>query len=114
MAFTGFGDIRGFITGGALRRSDEGLLWDFYDQAGVVLTSIPYDEFAKVYAPVPSIDWAKTFGSVNGVAFYDFFAPPAVEPEPEPVPEPAPAPVKDARDQDYWDRFVERLFGIFR
>jgi hypothetical protein len=113
MAFTGFGDIRGFITGGALRRSPQGLLWDFYDQADVALTTISYDEFARVYAPVPSVDWARTFASVNGVPFYDFFAPPAVEPEPAPAP--APEPVKaPERDQSYWDLFVERLFGIFR
>jgi hypothetical protein len=45
---TGFGDIRGQITGGA--RSSDGSMWNFHDQGGNTLTSMPLQDFYANHA----------------------------------------------------------------
>ena len=66
--FTGFGDVSGQITGGARN----GTNWDFMDQQGKVLTSIPYQDFVNNYQSDGSGAVRSGVTSVNGVPVYDF------------------------------------------
>ncbi len=65
--FAGTGDVAGQITGGAMN----GKNWDFMDQQGKVLTSVPYDTFVKDYQNSTGVVRPGTT-SVNGVPVYDF------------------------------------------
>lgn len=74
--FTGFGDVTGQITGGARN----GMNWDFMDQRGNVLTSIPYQDFVSNYQSDGSGAVRGGITSVNGVPVYNFSSPSAAAP----------------------------------
>jgi hypothetical protein len=65
--FTGFGDVSGLITGGARN----GQNWDFMDQQGKVLTSVPYDDFVNNYQTNVGVV-RDGITSVNGVPVFNF------------------------------------------
>lgn len=65
--YAGTGDVRGYITGGA--RSSDGSQWDFYDQGGNTITSIPYADFASKYTTSDG-SMNQNAGAVNGYDFY--------------------------------------------
>lgn len=73
--FSGFGDVTGQITGGARN----GTNWDFMDQRGNVLTSIPYQDYVDNYM-ASSGAVRQGINSVNGVPVFDFNAPRAAAP----------------------------------
>lgn len=67
--FTGFGDVSGLITGGAMNGSN----WDFMDQQGKVLTSVPYQDFVNNYQSQDGTGAVRSgVSSVNGVPVYNF------------------------------------------
>lgn len=66
--FAGTGDVTGQITGGARN----GMNWDFMDQQGKVLTSIPYQEFVDSYQSDGYGAVRQGVNAVNGVPVYNF------------------------------------------
>lgn len=66
--FAGTGDVTGQITGGARN----GMNWDFMDQQGKVLTSIPYQEFVDNYQSDGYGAVRQGVNAVNGVPVYNF------------------------------------------
>lgn len=68
--FSGTGDVTGQITGGARNGNN----WDFMDQQGKVLTSVPYDDFVQNYQSSGSGAVRSGINAVNGVQVYDFGA----------------------------------------
>jgi|GEM_PF-6715047 len=66
--FSGTGDVTGQITGGARN----GQNWDFMDQQGNRLTSVPYDTFVKDYQSNGSGSVRSGINAVNGVPVYNF------------------------------------------
>lgn len=66
--FAGTGDVTGQITGGARN----GMNWDFMDQQGKVLTSVPYEDFVSSYQSDGSGAVRSGVNAVNGVPVYNF------------------------------------------
>lgn len=66
--FAGTGDVSGQITGGARN----GTNWDFMDQQGKVLTSVPYQDFVSSYQSDGSGAVRSGVSAVNGVPVYNF------------------------------------------
>jgi hypothetical protein len=67
--FSGGGDVRGQITGG--QRSADGSQWQFIDQGGNVLTSMPLNDFYSTYGRDGSgFGYGKMPSQVNGVQSY--------------------------------------------
>lgn len=65
--FAGTGDVSGQITGGARN----GMNWDFMDQQGKVLTSVPYQDYVDNYQTNSGVV-RQGINAVNGVQVYDF------------------------------------------
>lgn len=65
--FAGTGDVSGQITGGARN----GTNWDFMDQQGKVLTSIPYQDYVDNYQTNSGVV-RQGINAVNGVSVFDF------------------------------------------
>lgn len=66
--FAGTGDVSGQITGGARN----GMNWDFMDQQGKVLTSVPYQDFVNNYQSDGYGAVRQGINAVNGVSVFDF------------------------------------------
>ena len=66
--FAGTGDVSGQITGGARN----GMNWDFMDQQGKVLTSIPYQDYVNNYQSDGSGAVRQGLIAVNNVPVYNF------------------------------------------
>lgn len=67
--FAGTGDVVGNITGGARN----GTNWNFMDQQGNVLTSVPYDDYVKNYMAEGGAGVVRGgINDVNGVPVYNF------------------------------------------
>ena len=99
--FAGTGDVSGLITGGARN----GMNWDFMDQQGKVLTSVPYQDFVNNYQSDGSGAVRSGVSAVNGVPVYNFSkssaaAPAATSPGPvaatQPIAQPTAQPTAAA------------------
>jgi hypothetical protein len=67
--FSGMGDVTGQITGG--QRSADGTKWEFIDQRGNVLTSMPLADFYSKYGKDGSgVGQGSSVSDINGVPLY--------------------------------------------